>query len=84
LDVYRAYIKTTVKPDVRKQLTPINPKLDREVIEKLGEKREILFEEIIEATDEAEKEGADSGFLVDLEELGEAEATEEAEKQEEL
>jgi len=45
-DIYRAYTKTTVKPDVRSQLTPLDPKLDTEIIRNLERQKEIPLEEI--------------------------------------
>lgn len=44
--IYRAYTKTAVSPDVRKQLAPINPKLDTKIIDNLKSRRHISLEEI--------------------------------------
>lgn len=45
-DIYRAYTKTQVKPDIRNQMTPINPKLNTEALKKLEQSRNISVEEI--------------------------------------
>lgn len=75
-DIYRSYTKTTVKPDVRQQLTPINPKLELDVIEDLEALRAIPREEISNIPfDLIEIEEAE----VEEVEVGSEEATEEAE-----
>lgn len=45
-DIYRAYTRTQVKPDVRKQLTPLNPKLDTETLEDLSNKKDLSLEKV--------------------------------------
>lgn len=75
-DIYRSYTKTAVKPDVRKQLTPINPKLELDVIKELETLRLIPREEIIDIPfDLAEIEETE----VEKVEVENEEATEEAE-----
>jgi len=45
-EIYWAYNKSTIEVDVRQQLAPLDPKLDRETLKKLQERREISFEEL--------------------------------------
>jgi hypothetical protein len=47
-EVYRAYTRTAVKPDVRHQLIPLDPKLNAQTLEKLEKRRGVSTEEIKE------------------------------------
>lgn len=46
LEIARSYLTTQVKPDVREQLTALNPTINKEIISRLEGKREISVEEV--------------------------------------